>query len=78
MVTVLWLVSYIFADVDVLVLRRCLPKAPLTFVVLGALSYVWIKRKMHMPALRPVNIAQVLAMENDLYYQIRHRRGIWR
>ena len=34
-VTVLWLVSYIFADIDVLVLRRRFPKAPRAFKVPG-------------------------------------------
>lgn len=118
-VTVLWLVSYILADLDVLVLRRRFPKAPrafkvpggpvipivgivgtvfmianissdpaearmvwlvslVTLAVLGVLSLFWIRRKMHMAPLKPVPIPQVLAMENDLYYTIRHRRGIWR
>lgn len=31
-----------------------------------------------MPVFKPVPIPEVLAMENDLYYEIRHRRGIWR
>ena len=118
-VTVLWLVSYIFADIDVLVLRRRFPKAPrafkvpggpaipvigiagtvfmianissdpaeavaiwilagVTFLVLGVYSFFWIKYKMRMPVFKPVPIPEVLAMENDLYYEIRHRRGIWR
>jgi amino acid transporter len=112
-------VSYILADLDVLVLRRRFPKAPrafkvpggpvvpivgivgtvfmianissdpaeaqmvwlvslVTLAVLGVLSLFWIRRKMHMAPLKPVPIPQVLAMENDLYYTIRHRRGIWR
>ena len=33
---------------------------------------------MRMPVFKPVPIPEVLAMENDLYYEIRHRRGIWR
>lgn len=118
-VTVLWLVSYIFADIDVLVLRKRFPKAPRAFkvpggplipvigilgtifmianissdpdealaiwllsaacfLVLGIYSWIWIKKKMHMAPLKPVPIPEVLAMENDLYYTIRHRRGIWR
>ena len=118
-VTVLWLVSYIFADIDVLVLRKRFPKAPrafkvpggpvipiigilgtifmianissdpqealmvwilaaVTFVLLSIYSYFWIKYKMRMPVFKPVPIPEVLAMENDLYYEIRHRRGIWR
>ena len=118
-VTVLWLVSYIFADIDVLVLRKRFPKAPRAFkvpggplipiigilgtifmianissdpdealaiwllsaacfLVLGIYSWIWIKKKMHMAPCRPVPIPEVLAMENDLYYTIRHRRGIWR
>lgn len=118
-VTVLWLVSCIFADIDVLVLRKRFPKAPrafkvpggpaipvigiagtvfmianissdpaeavaiwvlaaVTFLVLGVYSFFWIKYKMRMPVFKPVPIPEVLAMENDLYYEIRHRRGIWR
>lgn len=118
-VTVLWLVSYIFADIDVLVLRKRFPKAPrafkvpggpiipiigilgtifmianissdpeealaiwllaaVTFLLLGIYSFFWIKYKMRMPVFKPVPIPEVLAMENDLYYEIRHRRGIWR
>lgn len=118
-VTVLWLVSYIFADIDVLVLRKRFPKAPRAFKVpggslipivgilgtifmianissdpdealaiwllsaacflaLGIYSWIWIKKKMHMAPCKPVPIPEVLAMENDLYYTIRHGRGIWR
>lgn len=118
-VTVLWLVSYIFADTDVLVLRRRFPKAPrafkvpggpvipvigiagtvfmianissdpaeavaiwilaaVIFLALNVYSFFWIKYKMRMPVFKPVPIPEVLAMENDLYYEIRHRHGIWR
>lgn len=118
-VTVLWLVSYIFADIDLLVLRHRLPKAPrafkvpggpvipiigiagtvfmianissdpdeamriwvlsgVMFLILGIYSVIWIKRKMRIPVLKPIPIPKVLAMENDLYYTIRVRRGLWR
>lgn len=118
-VTVLWLVSYIFADIDLLVLRKRLPKAPrafkvpggpiipivgiagtvfmiwnissdpvealqiwilsaVTFLVLGVFSFIWIKTKMRVPVFKPIPIPEVLAMENDLYYTIRRRRGLWR
>jgi hypothetical protein len=52
--------------------------AGVTFLVLGVYSFFWIKYKMRMPVFEPVPIPEVLAMENDLYYEIRHRRGIWR
>lgn len=117
--SVFWMVSYIFAHLDVLILRRRLPKAPrsfkvpggsviplvglagtvfmilnispdiqerhmiwlvagATFALLSLYAVIWIKRKMRMPVLKAVPIPQVLAMENDLYYSIRRRRGIWR
>ena len=48
------------------------------FLALSVYAVIWIKVKMRMPVLKPVPIPQVLAMENDLYYVIRRRRGVWR
>ena len=48
------------------------------FVVLSVYSAIWVKCKMRSPVLKPVPIPKVLAMENDLFYAIRRRRGIWR
>ena len=117
--SVFWMVAYIFAHIDLLVLRRRLPRAPRSFKVpfgallpcigiagtafmianissdpaernliwlitlvafaaLSAYAVAWIKFKMRMPVLKAVPIPQVLAMENDLYYTIRRRRGMWR
>lgn len=117
--SVFWMVSYIFAHLDLLILRHRLPKAPrsfkvpggpvlpcigiagtvfmilnissdpaertaiwiiagVTFLALSLYSAVWIRYKMRMPIFKSVPIPQVLAMENDLYYTIRRRRGIWR
>ena len=117
--SVFWMTSYIFAHIDLLVLRRRLPRAPRAFKVPGgpvlpivgiagtvfmilnissdpvernliwliaALAFAglslyavaWIRYKMRMPVLKPVPIPKVLAMENDLYYAIRRRRGLWR
>ena len=48
------------------------------FLLLSVYAIAWIKLKMRMPVLKPVPIPQVLAMENDLYYAIRRRKGLWR
>ena len=48
------------------------------FLLLSVYAIAWIKLKMRMPVLKPVPIPQVLAMENDLYYTIRRRKGLWR
>lgn len=115
--SVFWMVSYIFAHIDVLILRKRLPKAPrsfkvplgplfpcigiigtaymilnistdpaernaiwlitiLVFLILGIYSVFWIKFKMKMPVFKSVPVPKVLAMENDMYYLIRKRRGI--
>ena len=117
--SVFWMFSYIFVHIDVLVLRRRLPKAPrsfkvpfgpvfpiigilgtsymvvnistdpkerliiwaitgVVFLLLFLYSVIWIKRKMKMPVFKSVPMEKVLAMENDMYYHIRIRRGIWR
>lgn len=117
--SVFWMVSYIFAHIDVLVLRHRLPKAPRSFKVpfgpvipiigiagivymianistdpkeraailllsggvflaLGIYSFFWIRVKMKMPVFKSVPVEKVMAMEHDLYYTIRKRRGIWR
>ncbi|MGN0482454.1 MAG: APC family permease [Lachnospiraceae bacterium] len=49
-----------------------------TFLILGAYAYFWIKKKMKMPVFKHVPMEKVMAMENDLYYTIRKRRGIWK
>ena len=117
--SVFWMISYILANMDVLILRRKLPKAPrsfkvplgpcfpligiagtvymilnistdpvernmiwiltaITFAVLAVYSFFWIKYKMKMPVFKSVPMEKVLAMENDMFYTIRKRRGLWR
>lgn len=49
-----------------------------TFLVLGLYSIFWIKYKMKMPVWKSVPIQKVMAMENNLYYAERKRRGIWK
>ena len=49
-----------------------------TFLVLGIYSAFWIKYKMRMPIFKSVPLEKVMAMENDLYYLERKRRGIWK
>lgn len=117
--SVFWMVSYIFAHIDVLVFRRRLPKAPrnfkvpfgpvlpiigilgtvymivnistdpkermmiwlvtgITFLVLFIYSVLWIRFKMKIPVFKSVPIEKVLAMENEMYYIIRKKRGMCR
>lgn len=49
-----------------------------TFLVLAVYSVFWIKFKMKMPVFKSVPIQKVMAMENNLYYVERKRRGIWK
>lgn len=117
--SVFWMISYILAHIDVLILRKRLPKAPrsfkspggpilpiigiagtvymilnissdpterlaiwlmtgITFLILGIYSFFWIKYKMKMPVFKSVPVEKVMAMENEMYYTIRKKRGIWR
>ena len=117
--SVFWMISYVLAHVDVLILRKRMPKVPrsfkvpfgpvfpvigivgtcymilnissdpvernliwlvvlITFLVLAVYSFWWIRTRMKMPVFRSVPIQKVMAMENELFYTIRKRRGIWR
>ena len=117
--SVFWMVSYIFAHIDVLVLRKRLPKAPrnfkvpfgpvlpligiagttymiinistdpkerlmiwlvtgITFLILFIYSVLWIKFKMKIPFFKSVPLEKVMAMEHQMYYIIRKKRGICR
>lgn len=117
--SVFWMVSYILAHVDVLVLRKRLPRAPrsfkvpggpiipligiagtiymilyistdpqerlmiwiltgVIFVILAIYAIFWIKFKMKMPVFKSVPLEKVMAMESDLYYLERKRKGIWK
>ena len=49
-----------------------------TFLLLGIYAFFWIKYKMKMPVFKSVPMEKVMAMENDMYYTIRKRRGIWK
>nr|WP_297938194.1 APC family permease [uncultured Lachnoclostridium sp.] len=49
-----------------------------TFLVLAVYSVFWIKVKMKMPVFKSVPMQKVMAMENNLYYVERKRRGIWK
>ena len=117
--SVFWMISYVLAHVDVLILRKRMPKEPrsfrdpggpvfplvgiagtcymilnissdpvernmiwlvvvITFVVLAVYSFWWIRTRMKMPVFKSVPIQKVMAMENELFYTIRKRKGIWR
>lgn len=117
--SVFWMVSYILAHVDVLVLRKKLPKAPRSFKVpggpvipiigiigttymilnissdpaeaakiwlltggcfllLGIYAFFWIKYRMKMKVFKSVPLQEVMAMDNQLYYLERKRKGIWK
>lgn len=116
--SVFWIITYIFAHVDVLILRKKLPRAPrsfkvpcgplfpligiigtsymifyistdpherlmiwlitgVTLIVLGIYAFFWTKYKMKMPVFKAVPIEKVMAMDNEMYYKLRKKRGIW-
>ncbi len=116
--SVFWMITYIFAHIDVLIFRKKLPKAPrsfkvpggpiipiigilgtsymifyistdmkerlmiwaitgVTMLILGIYAYFWTKYKMKMPVLKSVPIEKVMAMDNEMYYKVRKKRGIW-
>lgn len=116
--SVFWMITYIFAHVDVLMLRKKLPRAPrsfkvpcgplfpligiigtsymifyistdpherlmiwlitgVTLIVLGIYAFFWTKYKMKMPVFKAVPIEKVMAMDNEMYYKLRKKRGIW-
>ena len=49
-----------------------------SFLILGIYSAIWIKVKMKMKIFKSVPLEKVMAMENDLYYEIRRKRGLWK
>ena len=49
-----------------------------SFLILGIYSAIWIKVKMKMKVFKSVPLEKVMAMENDLYYEIRRKRGLWK
>lgn len=116
--SVFWMITYIFAHIDVLILRKKLPKAPrsfkvpcgplfpiigiigtsymiiyistdpterimiwaitaVTMVVLGIYAYFWTKYKMKMPVWKAVPLEKVMAMDDEMYYKVRKKMGIW-
>ena len=116
--SVFWMITYIFAHIDVLILRKKLPHAPrsfkvpcgplfpligiigtsymifyistdpherlmiwlitgVTLIVLGIYAFFWTKYKMKMPVFKAVPIEKVMAMDNEMYYKLRKKRGIW-
>lgn len=105
---VFWMVSYVISDINVLIFRKRLPKAPRTFkvpfgpvipilgiignifmiwnidgdpatrqmiftidgiifVVLAIYAVLWCKFKLKRPLFKPIQIHEVMAMENSLY-----------
>ena len=50
----------------------------ITFIILGIYSFLWIKKRMKMPVFKSVPMEKVMAMESDLYYLERKRKGIWK
>jgi len=47
-----------------------------TFVILGIYSFLWVKYIMKKPLFKPVPIKEVMAMENEMYYQYHERYGL--
>ena len=48
------------------------------FAVYAVCASLWIKFKWKTKIFRCVPIEEVMAMEDDRYYQVRIVRGIWR
>ncbi len=48
-----------------------------TLIVLGIYAFFWTKYKMKMPVFKAVPIEKVMAMDNEMYYKLRKKRGIW-
>ena len=48
-----------------------------TMLVLGIYAYFWTKYKMKMPVWKAVPIEKVMAMDNELYFTLRKKLGIW-
>ena len=48
------------------------------FLILGIYSAIWIKVKMKMKIFKSIPLEKVMAMENDLYYHVRKRKGVWK
>ena len=49
-----------------------------SFLALGIYSAIWIKVKMKMKIFKSVPLEEVMAMENNLYYEIRRSKGVWK
>lgn len=49
-----------------------------SFLTLGIYSAIWIKVKMKMKIFKSVPLEEVMAMENNLYYEIRRSKGVWK
>lgn len=116
--SVFWMITYIFAHIDVLILRKKLPRAPrsfkvpcgplfpligiigtsymifyistdpherlmiwlitgVTIIALSIYAFFWTKYKMKIPVFKAVPIEKVMAMDNEMYYKLRKKRGIW-
>ena len=116
--SVFWMITYIFAHIDVLILRKKLPHAPrsfkvpcgplfpligiigtsymifyistdpherlmiwlitgVTIIALSIYAFLWTKYKMKIPVFKAVPIEKVMAMDNEMYYKLRKKRGIW-
>lgn len=44
------------------------------FATLAVYSFVWVKKKMKLPLFKPMEVKQVMAMENDMYHVVRKDR----
>lgn len=107
---ILWMISYIISNINVIILRIRMPKAPRNFklpfgilipllgiigsaymiynidpswdvklmlykidgvviTLLAVYSFFWVRFKVKRPLFKPYAIKEVMAMENELYYQ---------
>lgn len=49
-----------------------------SFLILGIYSAIWIKVKMKMKVFKSVPLEEVMAMENNMYYEVRKHKGVWK
>ena len=114
---IFWIVVYLFLHVDVILLRKRMPKVPRTFrspggllipvlgivgdvlmiwgidnsaamrmkvyivcgivfVILAVYSWYWVTRVMQKPLFKPYTSKEVMAMENDKYFEYHPRRRL--
>lgn len=58
-------------DNDIVIKTRVYEVCIIAFIILAVYSYFWVKKKMKRPLMKPYTIKEVMAMENDKYFEYR-------